>query len=82
MDGNLIDPHGREVTYLRVSVTDRCDFRCVYCMPREIFGPNYQFVPRGELLRLEEIFRIAKVFAINVLNKMLIDGQQNIGGHS
>ena len=53
----------RPVRDLRISVTDRCNFRCIYCMPREVFGPGYRFVPRGELLRLEEISRIANIFA-------------------
>ena len=56
-----MDAFGRLIRDLRISVTDRCNFRCVYCMPREIFGPGYEFVPRDELLRLEEIVRIAKV---------------------
>ena len=43
----------RPVRDLRISVTDRCNFRCIYCMPREVFGPGYRFVPRSELLRLE-----------------------------
>ena len=46
----LIDPFGRGITYLRVSVTDRCDFRCVYCMAEEM-----TFLPRAELLTLEEV---------------------------
>jgi cyclic pyranopterin phosphate synthase len=50
MDGPLIDPHGREVTYLRVSVTDRCDFRCVYCMAEDM-----TFLPKAEVLTLEEL---------------------------
>ncbi len=50
-----VDAFGRSIRDLRISVTDRCNFRCVYCMPREIFGPGYAFVPRDELLQLEEI---------------------------
>ena len=53
----------RPVRDLRISVTDRCNFRCIYCMPREVFWPGYRFVPRSELLRLEEISRIANIFA-------------------
>ena len=68
------DQLSRPIRDLRISVTDRCNFRCVYCMPRDIFGPNYQFVRRSELLRLEEIFRIAKVFAINGVRKLRITG--------
>ena len=68
------DQFERPVRDLRISVTDRCNFRCVYCMPREVFGPGYTFVPRAELLRLEEISRIAKVFAKNGVSKIRITG--------
>ena len=68
------DQFERPVRDLRISVTDRCNFRCVYCMPREVFGPGYAFVPRAELLRLEEISRIAKVFAKNGVSKIRITG--------
>ena len=47
---------------LRISVTDRCNFRCVYCMPKEVFGHEYRFLPRAELLTFEEIERVARVF--------------------
>ena len=50
MDGPLIDPHGRAVTYLRVSVTDRCDFRCQYCMAEDM-----TFLPKAQVLTLEEL---------------------------
>ena len=53
----MIDPFGRKITYLRVSVTDRCDFRCVYCMPERM-----TFLPRREVLTLEELERVAGVF--------------------
>ena len=69
-----MDAFGRLIRDLRISVTDRCNFRCVYCMPREIFGPSYAFVPRDELLRLEEIVRIAKVFAACGVKKVRITG--------
>ena len=55
------DRLGRPLTDLRVSVTDRCNFRCVYCMPREIFGRDYVFMPRAELLTFEEIVRVARI---------------------
>ena len=64
----------RPVRDLRISVTDRCNFRCVYCMPREVFGPGYRFVPRSELLRLEEISRIARAFAEQGVRKIRITG--------
>src|SRR5262249_58382760 len=47
---------------LRISVTDRCNFRCVYCMPKEVFGKDYQFLERKELLTFEEIVRLARAF--------------------
>ena len=58
------DPHdtrGRRIRDLRISVTDRCNFRCTYCMPKEVFDNNYAFLPHDELLTFEEITRIAKI---------------------
>ena len=60
---SLLDRLGRPLETLRVSVTDRCNFRCVYCMPKEVFGREYAFLERHELLSLEEIARVARVFA-------------------
>ena len=65
----LIDRFGRKVTYLRISVTDRCDLRCVYCMSEDM-----QFVPRAQLLTLEEIVRIGKTFVDLGVNKIRITG--------
>ncbi len=65
----LIDRFGRKVSYLRISVTDRCDLRCIYCM-----SENMQFVPRSQLLTLEEIIRIAKSFVDLGVNKIRITG--------
>jgi cyclic pyranopterin phosphate synthase len=59
----LLDRLGRPLETLRVSVTDRCNFRCVYCMPKEVFGREYAFLDRRELLSLEEIARTVAVFA-------------------
>jgi len=59
----LRDAFGRPLETLRISITDRCNFRCVYCMPKEIFGRDYAFLERTQLLSLEEIARIAGVFA-------------------
>ena len=56
------DTLGRPLRDLRVSVTDRCNFRCVYCMPREVFGRDYAFLERAELLTFEEIERLARIF--------------------
>lgn len=73
-DGPLADMRGREVRDLRISVTDRCNFRCVYCMPRSVFGKDYPFLPRQELLSFEEITRVAKVFAARGVRKIRITG--------
>ena len=56
----LEDTFHRPLRDLRVSVTDRCNFRCVYCMPKEVFGRDYAFLPRRELLTFEEIARLAR----------------------
>ena len=56
------DRLGRRLHDLRISVTDRCNFRCIYCMPRDVFGPDYAFLPKSELLTFEEIARLARVF--------------------
>ena len=60
---SLTDTFGRPLRDLRISVTDRCNFRCVYCMPKEVFGRDYEFLAREELLTFEEIERIARIFA-------------------
>jgi cyclic pyranopterin phosphate synthase len=56
------DRLGRALRDLRISVTDRCNFRCVYCMPKEVFGKDYQFLEHSQLLRFEEIHRLARIF--------------------
>lgn len=73
-DGPLADRRGREVRDLRISVTDRCNFRCVYCMPRSVFDKDYPFLPRNELLSFEEITRVARVFAARGVRKIRITG--------
>ena len=60
--GLVVDTRGRALTDLRISVTDRCNFRCVYCMPKSVFNSDYQFLPHAELLSFEEITRVAKIF--------------------
>jgi len=70
----ITDTLNRPLRDLRISVTDRCNFRCVYCMPREIFGPGYAFVPRKDLLTLEEIARLARIFAQIGMRKVRITG--------
>ena len=58
----IADTMGRPLRDLRVSVTDRCNFRCTYCMPAEIYGERYEFLPRADLLTFEEIARLVRVF--------------------
>ena len=69
-----LDRLGRPLRDLRVSVTDRCNFRCPYCMPREIFGRDFEFLPREELLSFEEIARLAQVFAQLGVEKIRLTG--------
>src|SRR3954467_11888240 len=61
--GELADPRGRPMRDLRISVTDRCNFRCVYCMPREVFDAGHEFLPQSAILSFEEISRLARIFA-------------------
>jgi cyclic pyranopterin phosphate synthase len=70
----MLDHRGRPMHDLRISVTDRCNFRCVYCMPREVFGPDFPYVPRSDLLTLEEIARVANVFVSLGVEKIRITG--------
>jgi cyclic pyranopterin phosphate synthase len=70
----LADTLGRPLRDLRISVTDRCNFRCVYCMPREVFGRDYRFLPRRELLTFEEIERVSRVFVGLGVHKLRITG--------
>ena len=66
---DLIDPFGRHVSYLRVSVTDRCDFRCVYCM-----SENMNFLPKADLLTLEELDRLCSAFIAQGVKKLRLTG--------
>jgi cyclic pyranopterin phosphate synthase len=70
----LQDTLGRPVRDLRVSVTDRCNFRCVYCMPKEVYGRDYRFLERRELLTFEEIARLARSFAALGVEKVRLTG--------
>ena len=70
----LRDQLGRPLHDLRISVTDRCNFRCTYCMPKEIFGPGHPFLGRKELLTPEEISRIARIFVQSGVRKIRITG--------
>ncbi|MFT4231700.1 MAG: GTP 3',8-cyclase MoaA [Leucobacter sp.] len=70
----LRDRRGRELRDLRISVTDRCNFRCVYCMPKQVFGRDYAFFQRAELLSFDEIVRLARVAARLGVRKLRITG--------
>lgn len=70
----IYDRLSRPLRDLRISVMDRCNFRCSYCMPKEIFGKDYVFMKENELLTFEEIFRVAKQVASLGVNKLRITG--------
>jgi cyclic pyranopterin phosphate synthase len=70
----LFDAMQRPLRDLRISVTDRCNFRCTYCMPKEVFGPQYQFLPREDLLTYEEIARLARIFVAHGVEKIRLTG--------
>lgn len=70
----VTDRRGRGLSDLRVSVTDRCNFRCRYCMPREVFGPDHAFLERDELLSFEEIVRVVTAFAANGVTGVRLTG--------
>ncbi|MEW9701278.1 GTP 3',8-cyclase MoaA [Paenibacillus sp. SI8] len=71
---NLTDALHRPLRDLRISVTDRCNFRCRYCMPEEVFGPNFRFLPQDKLLSLEEIIRLTRIFVSLGVQKVRITG--------
>src|SRR5262245_13950157 len=72
--GHLNDRLARPLRDLRISVTDRCNFRCGYCMPREVFGRDYQFLPHSSLLTFEEITRLTCIFAAHGVAKVRLTG--------
>jgi cyclic pyranopterin phosphate synthase len=69
-----VDRLNRPLHDLRISVTDRCNFRCTYCMPREVYGRDYEFLPREQLLTFEEISRLARLFADAGVRKIRLTG--------
>ena len=71
---DVTDTRNRALRDLRVSVTDRCNFRCTYCMPREVFGPDHAFVARDELLTFEEIVRVVRAFAAAGVSTIRLTG--------
>jgi cyclic pyranopterin phosphate synthase len=68
------DTRGRRLHDLRISVTDRCNLRCTYCMPADVFGPDHAFLPRREILDYEEITRLSRAFARVGVSKLRITG--------
>jgi cyclic pyranopterin phosphate synthase len=72
--GPLADLRGRPLHDLRISVTDRCNFRCTYCMPKDVFGRDYPFLPHNALLTFEEITRIARLFVAHGVTKIRLTG--------
>jgi GTP 3',8-cyclase len=70
----LTDKLNRPLRDLRISVTDRCNFRCVYCMPKEVFGSDYHFLDRKEVLTFEEIARLARIFVSHGVQKIRLTG--------
>lgn len=73
-NGTLRDTLARPLRDLRISVTDRCNFRCVYCMPRDVFDKDYPFLPHSALLSLEELERTARLFVAHGVEKIRITG--------
>lgn len=71
---NVTDKLGRPLRDLRISVTDRCNFRCTYCMPKEVFGRDYEFLHRDQLLTFEEIARLSRIFAEHGVRKIRLTG--------
>ena len=72
--GLLSDTRGRPLRDLRISVTDRCNFRCSYCMPKEVFDKTYRFLPQPSLLSFEEITRLARLFVAHGVHKLRLTG--------
>ncbi|MBW5445388.1 GTP 3',8-cyclase MoaA [Cohnella sp. CFH 77786] len=70
----VLDRYGRPLKDLRISVTDRCNFRCTYCMPAEVFGPDYPFMGKESILSFEEITRLVRIFAELGTDKIRITG--------
>ena len=77
----LLDKFGRPLQDLRISITDKCNFRCTYCMPIEIFGEKYEFLPNANLLTYDEITRIATVFVGLGVSKLRITGGEPLIRH-
>jgi len=72
--GSLLDQRNRPLQDLRISLTDRCNFRCVYCMPRDVFDKDHAFLPRSSLLSFEEILRLTNIFVAHGVTKIRLTG--------
>ena len=72
--GQVLDVLGRPLRDLRISVTDRCNFRCTYCMPKEVFGRDYRFLDRKAILDFEEITRLARAAVALGVEKLRLTG--------
>ena len=70
----VADTRGRHLRDLRISVTDRCNFRCTYCMPKEVYGRDFQFLERSQLLSFDEINRLVGIFKHHGIEKVRITG--------
>ncbi len=75
------DRFARPLRDLRISVTDRCNFRCRYCMPKEVFGPGFEFLRRDQILSFEEITRLARIFASQGVRKLRLTGGEPLLRH-
>ena len=73
-DGRIADRLGRPLRDLRISVTDRCNFRCSYCMPKEVYDKDHRFLPHAELLSFEEVTRLARIFTLHGVRKLRLTG--------
>src|SRR5688500_10548365 len=79
---HLGDAFGRPLRDIRISVTDRCNFRCPYCMPAELYGEEYKFLPPSEILSFEEIERLARIFVdLGVAKIRLTGGEPLVRAH-
>ena len=74
MTDPLLDSRRRPLRDLRISVTDRCNFRCIYCMPKSVFDHDHRFLPKGEILSYEEIVRLARLFVAQGVTKIRLTG--------
>ena len=71
---NIFDKFNRPLKDLRISVTDKCNFRCPYCMPKETFGVAYKFLPKEDILSFEEIARLTRIFSQLGVSKIRLTG--------